>query len=254
MSQELKAFLDLKVQEFNRESFIAGDPVSVPHAFTRKEDIEIAGLIASTLAWGQRVTIISNALKLIEMMDGAPFDFITGSSTDNFGRFLNFVHRTFNGEDCIFLVTALRDLYLNHGGAEAVFNRGYFITGTIAGAIDHFRSTLLMTPHLKRSEKHIADPSKGSAAKRINMFLRWMVRDDGQGVDFGIWKTIRPADLMCPLDVHSGRVARKLGLLSRKQNDWKAVEELTANLRIFDPEDPVKYDFAIFGLGVFEKF
>jgi uncharacterized protein (TIGR02757 family) len=252
--KDLKSFLEQKYLEYNRAEFVANDPVSIPHRFTGKEDIEISGFLAATLSWGQRVTIINYSNRLISLMDSSPYEFITLSGEREFARFLTFVHRTFNGDDCIYFLHALRSLYLEHGGMENVFLDGYRPRKSIIAAISHFREKMLLTPHLSRSVKHISDPHNGSASKRINMFLRWMVRNDGNGVDLGIWKKLDPADLMCPLDVHSGRVARKLGLLKRKPDDWKAVEELTANLRVFDSSDPVKYDFALFGLGVFEKF
>ena len=253
-TEDLKHFLDRKSLEYNTTRFISKDPISIPHQFTLKEDIEISGFLAATLSWGQRVTIVNNSRRLLSLMESVPYEFLANSADQEFGRFLSFVHRTFNGEDCIFILQALRNLYLEHDGMETVFCDGFSYEGSMLGAISHFRKTLLLTPHLPRSAKHISDPVKGSAAKRLNMFLRWMVRNDGKGVDLGIWKSLNPANLMCPLDIHSGRVARKLGLLSRKQDDWKAVEELTANLRTFDPADPVKYDFALFGLGVYEKF
>jgi len=249
----VKYLLDSKYLEYNTPGFIKGDPISVPHLFTQKEDIEISGFLTATLSWGNRQSIVKSALRLMELMDSSPAEFLINANENEYSRFLNFAHRTFKGEDCLFFLQAIRTVYLDHGGMETVFCSGYRKEGKIHDAINEFRSAMVKTPHLARSEKHIADPSKGSAAKRINMFLRWMVRKDDNGVDFGIWKNIRQADLMCPLDVHTGRVARKLGLLSRNQDDWKAVEELTANLRKFDTTDPVKYDFALFGLGVFEK-
>jgi len=245
----LKPFLEEKVRQYNQSYFIKEDPISVPHLFSRKEDIEIAGFLAATIAWGNRKTIIKNARELLRMMDDAPFDFITGFSENDLKPFLPFVHRTFNGDDCICFLHALKNIYLNHSGLESAFSGN-----DVKHAIINFRDVFFETPHLKRTEKHVANPDKKSSAKRINMFLRWMVRDDGRGVDFGIWKNLKPSMLMCPLDVHSGNVSRKLGLLARKQNDWQAVEELTANLRILDKTDPVKYDFALFGLGVFENF
>ncbi len=253
-TQDLKSYLDQKANEYNTTSFITNDPVSIPHRFSRKEDIEIAGFLAATLSWGQRVTIINNSMRLLNLMESAPFEFVTLSGENEFNRFLGFVHRTFNGEDCIFMLNALRNIYREHGAMESVFNEGFQEEETVLGAISHFRNTILLTPHFPRSAKHISDPVKGSAAKRINMFLRWMVRKDTRGVDFGLWNSIPTSKLMCPLDLHSGRVSRKLGLLTRKQDDWKAVEELTSNLRTLDPSDPVKYDFALFGLGVFEKY
>ena len=255
MDQNILAdLLNSKAEQYNSAAFIPTDPISIPHQFALKEDIEISAFLTATISWGQRTTIIQNASRLLKLMDSEPYSFLTGASAIEFGRFSAFVHRTFNGDDALFLITALRMLYREHGGFEESFLAGYRSEHSISNSIQQFRSMLLNSPHLERSEKHIANPASGSACKRINMFLRWMVRKDEKGVDFGIWKSINSSDLQCPLDVHSGRVARKLGLLSRKQDDWKAVEELTDQLRIFAPRDPVKYDFALFGLGVFEKF
>ncbi len=249
----LKVFLDAKSDEFNVPGFIKDDPISVPHHFQCKQDIEISGFMAATLAWGQRPVIISSALKIMQMMDDEPYEFLSHARDAEYGKFVSFVHRTFNGDDCLFLLNAFRSVYREFDSLEYLFANGYRKELLVKDGISEFRKRLLFTPHLQRSEKHIADPHRGSAAKRLNMFLRWMVRSDGRGVDFGIWKTISPAHLMCPLDLHSGRIARRLGLLSRKQDDWKAVEELTNNLRKFDPTDPVKYDFALFGIGTHEK-
>lgn len=250
---QLKEMLEEKVNFFNQTSFIANDPVSVPHLFTRKEDIEIAGFLTATLAWGQRVTIINKSRNLLARMDNSPFDFILNASGKNISSLDDFVHRTFQGDDCIYFLHALQHIYQNHGGLETVFSEGYLKNKSVKESISHFRNVFFSSEHLHRTRKHLPDPMTGSAAKRINMYLRWLVRQDNNGVDFGIWKSISPADLMCPLDLHSGKVARKLGLLSRNHDDWQAVEELTANLRTFDPSDPAKYDFALFGTGVNEK-
>ena len=250
---ELRAFLDEKLSLFNNPGFIKNDPVSVPHLFSLNQDIEIAGFLAAMLSWGQRSVIIANSLRLIQMMDNEPYDFLLNASGTEFKRFTGFVHRTFNTDDCLFFLQALRTLYKESESLESYFNIGYMKEISIKQGIKTFRDSFLRVPHLTRSEKHFPDPEKGSSAKRLNMFLRWMVRNDNRGVDFGIWKTISPAHLMCPLDVHSGHTARKLGLLNRRQDDWKAVEELTANLRTFDAGDPVKYDFALFGLSAGQK-
>lgn len=248
-------FLEEKTVLYNHPSFIASDPVSVPRLFSKKEDIEISGFLAATIAWGQRPTILKNARRLIHWMDDSPHDFILNARQRDFRPFQKFVHRTFNGTDCIYFLKALQHLYLNHGGLEQAFHAGMKKEDTdFRNAIVHCRKLFFGLPHLARTEKHFSNPEEGSAAKRINMFLRWMVRSDSHGVDFGIWKKMPASLLSCPLDVHSGRVARKLGLLKRNQNDWKAVMELTRNLRKLDAGDPVKYDFALFGLGVFEKF
>jgi uncharacterized protein (TIGR02757 family) len=249
---ELKEFLDQKVEEFNNPHFIEKDPVSVPHQFTKKEDIEISGFLSAAISWGNRAGIVKDANKLIGMMDCSPYDFILNATKSDLRSFGLFYHRTFNGEDCIFFLRSLANIYHNHGGLENCFRE--FNEQGARAQIANFRKLFFETDHLKRTGKHISDPSKGSSAKRLLMFLRWMVRNDSGGVDFGIWKMISPSKLICPLDVHVGNVARKLGLLNRKSNDWQAAEELTANLRKFDPDDPVKYDFALFGLGIYEKF
>jgi uncharacterized protein (TIGR02757 family) len=250
--QELFDFLEAKYEQYNQPEFIVTDPISVPRRFTRKEDIEIAAFLTAMISWGNRQSIVKDAEYLLELMEYSPHEFISTLNQTESARLESFYHRTFNGKDCIFFLKSLKNIYQKHDGLESLFLPDNF-TG-LKGALCRFRSVFLEIDHHKRSEKHIADPCKGASAKRLLMFLRWMVRNDNKGVDFGLWKKISPAILMCPLDVHSGNVARKLGLLQRKQNDWKAVEELTFNLRQFDPDDPVKYDFALFGLGVFEHF
>jgi len=247
-SEELKDFLEVSYRRFNHPSFIPDDPVSVPHLFIRKEDIEIAALLTALVSWGNRTSILKSALKLMSLMSGSPYEFISHASDGDLVPFRSFVHRTFQGEDADFLVRAIQHIYTNKGGLEELFLS--MNSYGASHAIRQFRNAALEVPHFKRSEKHLANPDSGSAAKRINMFLRWMVRSDDRGVDFGIWKKISSSSLICPLDVHSGRVARRLGLLERKANDWKAAEELTRNLRKFDPQDPVRYDFALFGIGV----
>lgn len=249
---ELKSFLDEKYDLYNRETFIETDPIQIPKAFSKKEDVEIAAFLASTIAWGQRPTIIKNAQKLMQWMDDSPHDFIMNAQESDLHIFAEFKHRTFNGEDAIFFIQALQNIYRNHGGLEATFSKQN--KGDAKDAIANFRETFFSIDHPQRTEKHVSNVLKKSSAKRLNMFLRWMVRNDKRSVDFGIWKSLSPADLYLPLDVHTGRVGRKLGLLTRKQDDWPAVNEITQSLRILDPNDPVKYDFALFGLGIFEKF
>jgi len=249
---ELLEFLELKHDQYNHPSFNESDPISIPHLFTKKQDIEIAGFLTATISWGNRKSIIANARKLMRIMDDDPHYFIMEASESDLSQFRKFVHRTFNGEDCVFFLKSLKTIYTNHESMEELFLSSFH--PGMNHAISHFRGNFLLKPHQKRTEKHVPDPLSGSAAKRINMFLRWMVRNDSHGVDFGIWKQIDPSILICPLDVHVGNVARKLGLLTRSTNDWKAAEELTANLRKFDPSDPVKYDFALFGLGIYEDF
>ena len=237
---------------YNRPDFIEDDPVKIPHGFSRKEDIEIAGFLTALIAWGRRDLIIRSAESLMERMDRAPYDFVVHASDEDLDRLRGFVHRTMNEDDIRGLVLALRQLYRDHDGLEGAFAKGLdTASDSVEPAILHARSLLTNSPTLlPRTEKHLANPAKGSSAKRINMFLRWMVRQDRRGVDFGIWTSIPASHLICPLDVHTGTVGRQLGLLTRKQNDWKAAAELTAALRSFCPEDPVKYDFSLFGLGV----
>ena len=250
-ASELQSFLDEKVTQYNNRDFIESDPVQIPHLFSLKEDIEIAGFLAATIAWGNRKMIIKNAHRMMELMGNAPYDFVLSHQEKDLKDLKSFVHRTFNGHDFIGFIKGLQHIYQNHNGLETVFSKQ---NPTIQHTISEFKQLFFEIPHLVRTEKHISDPLNNSAAKRINMYLRWMVRQDNKGVDLGIWKSISPAALSCPLDVHSGNVARKLGLLYRKQNDAKALAELDNSLRKLDSNDPVKYDFALFGLGVFEGF
>lgn len=250
--EEIKELLEVKVQSFNRKEFITSDPIQLPHQFTDKRDQEIIGLLIATIAWGNRKMIIDNGFRLIELMNEQPYLYVMNYESSQL-RNCNFVHRTFNVTDLDFFMRGLQSIYKKNGTLEAAFATHPKMNG-VGGRIVSFREKMFATTHEPRSEKHISNPLRNSAAKRINMFLRWMVRRDKQGVDFGIWKSISPSELMLPLDVHTGRVARKLNLLNRKQDDWKALEELMVKLRLFDPEDPVKYDFALFGLGVFDDF
>ncbi len=250
---ELYELLETKYKQYNQAEFIDTDPIKIPHQFSKKQDIEIAGFLSATLAWGQRKTILKNASQIIEWMDHSPHDFILNFEESDLLAFENFKHRTFNGIDCVFFLKSLQEIYLKSPSLEDVFFPEYSNI-SVAEDISNFKKLFFSLPHQNRTEKHLADPLKGSAAKRLNMFLRWMVRKDEHGIDFGIWKKVKPSVLYCPLDVHSGNVARKLGILSRKQSDWKAVEELTSQLQKFDNNDPVKYDYALFGLGVFERF
>lgn len=250
---ELKAFLDEKVVQYNHPSFLESDPIQIPHQFIQKEAIEISAFLTATIAWGNRKSIINNAQRLMEAMDHSPHDFVLNHSETDLEKLSTFVHRTFNGTDLHYFIKSLRNIYTEHDGLEAVFTK-HQTKDSLQPTISKFKEVFFELPHLSRTTKHVSDPLKGSAAKRINMFLRWMVRDASTGVDFGLWKDISPATLSCPLDVHSGNVARKLKLLKRKQNDGKALNELDTALRKLDPTDPVKYDFALFGLGVFEGF
>jgi uncharacterized protein (TIGR02757 family) len=248
--QSVKNLLDKNYLLYNHSGFIENDPVQIPHRFAKKEDIEIAGFLSATIAWGQRKSIIKNCQKLMSLMDNSPFDFIVSANENEIMNLNTFVHRTFQGVDCVFFIRSLRNIYVNQNGLEEVFAKGYNLAGNIFRTLDYFRKVFLATSHIERNRKHVADVLANASAKRLNMFLRWMVRKDDNGVDFGIWRHIPMSSLMLPLDVHTGNVARELGILQRKQNDWKAVEEITSVLRTFDPADPVKYDFALFGIGV----
>ena len=250
--EQLKYFLDSRVNRYNCLDFIEKDPILIPHRFSRKEDIEISAFLTATISWGQRVSIINNARRLMDLMDNSPYEFLSEGTENDWKNVSNFVHRTFNGDDCLFFLKSLKNIYVSHGGLETVFTDGFRFDETALGALTYFRKIFLSVPHERRAEKHVSDVTANSSAKRLNMFLRWMVRNDSNEVDFGLWKSINASALMLPLDVHTGNVARGLGLLERKQNDWKAVEEITAVLRTFDKNDPVKYDFALFGIGVFE--
>lgn len=245
----LKDLLEQALLKYNTRAFIETDPVQIPHRFNRKEDIEIAGFFAASLAWGTRSSILNSLNKLLNLMDEAPYDFIRQHGKGDLKRLNGFVHRTFNAGDCEFFIRALRDLYTRHGGIEPAFSLPEGTSG-LEYRIAHFRQAFLKTKHLPRSTKHLSDPLSNSTAKRLCMYLRWMVRKDPGGIDLGIWKSIKPSELCLPLDVHTGFVSRKLGLLRRRQNDWKAVKEVTEVLRRFDPLDPIKYDLALFGLGV----
>lgn len=251
--QELKSFLDEKVEQYNTPEFIESDPIQIPHLFTSKEDIEIAGFLVATIAWGNRKMIIKNAHQMMELLGNSPYDFVLNHKEHHLEQLEGFVHRTFNSIDFIYFIKALQHIYTNHSGLESIFNT-YATSDSLQPAIHELKKIFFEIPHPSRTTKHVSDPFKGSAAKKINMWLRWLIRDDNAGVDFGLWKDISPSILSCPLDVHSGNVARNLGLLTRKQNDAKAVLELDTSLRRLDGTDPVKYDFALFGLGVFEKF
>ena len=287
--QGLKDFLDFKFDQYNRPGFIENDPICIPHLFTKKQDIEIMGFWASILAWGQRKTIINKCKELVKLMDGAPYDFIINHQEADLKRFVNFKHRTFNDTDTLYFIEFFKQHYLRSDTLETAFNvsrpsvfRNEFLeegenytvyTETASGpcylgevknikqgsvienALNSFRAYFFSLPDFPaRTKKHISSPSQKSTCKRLNMFLRWMVRKDDCGVDFGIWKNIKPSDLICPTDLHVERVSRKLKLISRRQVDWLTATELTENLRKFDPLDPVKYDFALFGLGIEEHF
>lgn len=244
--EQIKADLDFAYEKYNQSNFIADDPISIPHLFDQKQDIEVIGFIMATISWGKRNSIIKNGHRLVEIMGNEPYRYISEASKEDL-KDLSFVHRTFNAQDLAFFMLALREIYKNDlDGLQNAFSVGV----DTKTKIFNFRTQFLTTPHENRSEKHISNPLTGSASKRINMFLRWMVRKDQRGVDFGLWEKFPSSDLYIPLDVHTGNVARSMGLINRKQNDWLALEELMTILRKFDPIDPSKYDYALFGLGV----
>ena len=253
-ASEIKAFLEEKYLQYNNPSFIECDPISIPHNFTELHDREISGFLTAAIAWGRRDLILRSSRVMLELMDNSPYEFILSANENDLLRFSRFVHRTFNESDITYFIKGLRNIYSNFPSMEDVILKGMEKNGSLRDGIANLRLIFFSLPHAVRNEKHFADINGGAAGKRLNMFLRWMVRRDNFGVDFGIWKRIDPSKLYIPLDLHSGNTARRLGLLTRKMNDWKAVEELTAILRDFDPSDPVKYDFALFGLGVNERF
>ncbi|MFN3952089.1 MAG: TIGR02757 family protein [Thermaurantimonas sp.] len=248
----LKDYLDSKADYYESELFVGEDPISVPHRYTQRGDIEISALLTATISWGNRKSIIRSAQNMMRLMDDSPYDFICNHTDGDLISLKKFVHRTFKGEDALFFVKSLNKYYRAHSSLETIFlpKSG---EQDLMNSIVRFRSRILSLEPAGRSGKHIADPSAGSAAKRIHMFLRWMVRSSVRGVDFGIWRRISPSLLSCPLDVHTGTTARALGLLTRRQNDLKAVRELDSVLRRFDPSDPVRYDYALFGIGLEKK-
>jgi len=250
---ELKPFLDEKVAKYNQPGFIENDPICIPHTYRKKQDIEIAGFLAATLAWGQRVTVVNKTKQLLSWMENSPRDFLLNHNPNELKPFSKFKHRTFTGVDALYFVESLANIYSQYNSLEQVFKVDKDAE-TIEQGLVNFHKLFFSLNYPARTLKHVATPERKSACKRLNMYLRWMVRNDATGVDFGIWKTIKPAQLICPLDVHVERVARKLKLIKRTQVDWQTALELRHNLKMLDPLDPIKYDFALFGLGVEEKF
>ena len=250
LQNNLKGFLDEKAAFYNRAAFVENDPISVPHRFSKKQDKEIMGFFAATFAWGQRKTIIAKSMELAQRLDGKPHDFILHHSQNDLKQLLGFKHRTFNDTDLLYFVDFLHRHYMENESLEDAFlpKMGF---RDMESSLIHFEQQFFDHPNAPaRTQKHVATPARNATCKRLNMFLRWMVRTDDSGVDFGLWKKIQPKDLLCPVDVHVDRTARRLGLFSRKQTDWKTALELTQNLRLLDAEDPVKYDFALFGLSI----
>ncbi len=251
--KELKNFLDEKVAQYNNPKFIELDPIQIPHSYSKKEDIEISGFLSAIISWGNRTSIVKNAKRMLAYMGESPYDFIINHKEHHLKQIDGFVHRTFNSDDLLTFIEGLKHIYKIKSGLEGIFTK-FKTSDSLQPAIHELKKEFFEVPHLLRTQKHLPDPLNGSAAKKINMYLRWMIRQDNAGVDFGIWKSISPSILSCPLDVHTGNVARKLGLLKRKMNDAKAVQELDEVLRQLDKHDPVKYDFALFGLGIFEGY
>jgi uncharacterized protein (TIGR02757 family) len=251
-ADQLKIFLDMNVDLYNQPSFIKDDPVSIPHLFTKKQDIEIAGFFTAIFAWGNRTTIIAKSKELMQLMDNAPHEFCRHHSTNELKNLAAFKHRTFNTTDLLYFIEFFKSHYRKHKSLETAFASHGKTAEEMLKGFHHYFFSLDDVP--ARTKKHIATPERKSTCKRLNMFLRWMVRKDNKGVDFGIWKTISPSQLICPIDLHVSRVAKQLGILKRKQTDWQAAIELTEYLRTLDKKDPVKYDFALFGLGAIEKY
>ena len=256
--KNLKKFLDQKVKEFNNPSFIQDDPVCLPHFFSKKQDIEIAGFFAAMFAWGIRKTIINKGTHLFQLMDHAPYDFCLNHTDNDLKKLEGFCHRTFNDTDLLYFISFLKYHYSKNKSLESAFFNNKTLHSkekVIENSLNYFNQYFFSLEDVpERTKKHIASPQKNSSCKRLNMFLRWMVRNDNKGVDFGIWKKITPAQLICPVDLHVARVSKRFNLLKRKQVDWIAATELTEELKKFDKEDPVKYDFALFGLGILEKY
>ena len=250
INEETRDLLERLHDRYNSPDFIADDPISIPHRYTTRGDIETSGFLASTIAWGNRKAIVKNARRMMEHMDDSPHDFIVNASEGELARLDTFVHRTFNGGDLMTFVRSLREMERRHGGIGGFFEEAWRRTGDMRAALSEFRAEFFSVDHLPRCGKHVSSIDKGAACKRLNMYLRWMVRRDDRGVDFGLWTKIPPSALYLPLDVHSGNMGRALGLLTRRQNDWKAVEEITSALREYDPVDPVRYDFSLFGAGI----
>jgi uncharacterized protein (TIGR02757 family) len=253
--QALKSLLDEKVLLYNTPAFIAADPISIPHRFAKPQDIELAGFFAATLAWGNRTTIINNCARLMQWMDDAPHEFILHHQPTDLKQMLGFAHRTFNATDLLYFIETLQRHYQRHSSLQDAFVTGDALNeANIESALIHFHNYFFSGEHPERTCKHVSTPARGSACKRLCMYLRWMVRHDAAGVDFGIWKKITPAQLVCPLDVHVARVAHRLGLTTRTNADWRSALELTGVLRRWRPDDPAVYDYALFGLGMAERF
>jgi uncharacterized protein (TIGR02757 family) len=255
MREEIVELLEKKYAFFNHPRFIEHDPIQIPHLFTKLQDREIMGFWVAILSWGQRTTILNNAKKLIELMDGVPHDFILHHNEGDLKRFESFKHRTFQSTDALYFLRFFKKHYSIHNSLETAFVHENMANELNTGkAIHQFYSYFfddIWAP--ERTKKHVSSPQKNSACKRICMFLRWMVREDTKGVDFGLWKKIKPKQLICPLDVHSQRTAEKLGLINPGMANWKKAVELTEELKKIDPKDPVKYDFALYGMGIEEK-
>ena len=248
--EELRELLEHLHDKYNRVEFIEPDPISIPHSFTLREDREIAGFMAATIAWGNRKAIIKSARRMMNYMDDAPYDFVCNASSKELSHLQSYVHRTFNGQDFTDFVLCMRHIIEKYSSIGEFFESRYEATKDLRCVLAEFRKEFFSCEHNPHCEKHLSSIERGAACKRLNMYLRWFVREDNRGVDFGLWKKIPMSALYLPLDVHSGNMGRALGLLTRKQSDWKATEQITAALREFDPNDPVRYDFSLFGAGI----
>lgn len=248
--EELRDLLEHLHDKYNRAEFIEPDPISIPHSFTSRDDREVAGFMAAAIAWGNRKAIVKSARRMMAYMDNSPADFVRNASASELAHLQSFVHRTFNGQDFTDFVLSMRHIYDHSGGIGLFFENRYEATGDIAQVLSDFRREFFACPHNPHCEKHLSSIDKGAACKRLNMYLRWFVRRDNRGVDFGLWQRIPMSALYLPLDVHTGNMGRALGLLHRRQNDWKATAEITAALREFNPSDPVRYDYSLFGAGI----
>jgi uncharacterized protein (TIGR02757 family) len=254
-TKKLQDFFNKKVKEYNQPTFIASDPVCIPHLFTQKQDIEIAGFFSAIFAWGNRTTIINKSKELMQLMQMQPYSFCLNASVSELKKLEGFKHRTFNATDLLYCIEFFKQHYQQYNSLENAFMPNNKQPKSVKESLSYFHHYFFSLEYAPlRTKKHISTPEKGSSCKRLNMFLRWMVRKDNNGVDFGIWKNIHPKQLICPIDVHVARVAKRFNLLDRKQTDWLAAEELTNYLKKLDPKDPAKYDFALFGLGVIEKY
>ena len=248
--EELRDLLEHLHDKYNQPEFIEPDPISIPHSFSDRHDREVAGFMAATIAWGNRKAIVKSAARMMQYMDDSPADFVRNASASELAHLQSYVHRTFNGQDFTDFVLAIRGITERWGGIGEFFEQNYVATQSIPQVLSLFRKEFFSIEHNPHCEKHLSSIDKGAACKRLNMYLRWFVRRDDRGVDFGLWEKIPMSALYLPLDVHTGNMGRALGLLTRKQSDWKATDEITRSLREFCSDDPVRYDYSLFGAGI----